>query len=105
MNLTSARAAGRARPETWRRSRGAVIAEFAPQSLAELAELTSCKKSNLSRTLKTMARQTAPLYLQCKGDPRLGCREHPAPRAARRHAQGRGAGGPDRSSGGRRPVA
>jgi predicted transcriptional regulator len=33
-----------------------VIAESAPESLAELAELTSRKKSNLSRTLKTMER-------------------------------------------------
>ena len=33
-----------------------VIAESAPRSLAELAELTSRKKSNLSRTLKTMER-------------------------------------------------
>ena len=32
-----------------------VIAEKAPRSLDELAELTGRKKSNLSRTLKTMA--------------------------------------------------
>jgi predicted transcriptional regulator len=32
-----------------------VIAEKAPGSLDELAELTGRKKSNLSRTLKTMA--------------------------------------------------
>jgi len=32
-----------------------VIAEEAPTSLDELARLTSCKKPNLSRTLKTMA--------------------------------------------------
>jgi predicted transcriptional regulator len=32
------------------------IAESAPESLAELAELTGRKKSNLSRTLKTMER-------------------------------------------------
>jgi predicted transcriptional regulator len=32
-----------------------VIAEKAPESLDELAELTGRKKSNLSRTLKTMA--------------------------------------------------
>jgi predicted transcriptional regulator len=32
------------------------IAEFAPESLAQLAELTGRKKSNLSRTLKTMER-------------------------------------------------
>jgi predicted transcriptional regulator len=34
----------------------AIIAETAPQSLARLAELTGRKKSNLSRTLKTMER-------------------------------------------------
>ncbi len=33
-----------------------IIAECAPESLAELAELTGRQKSNLSRTLKTMAR-------------------------------------------------
>ena len=33
-----------------------VIAESTPQSLAELAGLTGRKKSNLSRTLKTMER-------------------------------------------------
>ena len=33
-----------------------VIAESAPQSLAQLAELTGRRKSNLSRTLKTMER-------------------------------------------------
>ena len=33
-----------------------LIAEKAPASLDELAELTGRKKSNLSRTLKTMAR-------------------------------------------------
>ena len=33
-----------------------VIAESAPDSLARLAELTGRKKSNLSRTLKTMER-------------------------------------------------
>ncbi len=33
-----------------------VIAESAPESLARLAELTGRKKSNLSRTLKTMER-------------------------------------------------
>ena len=33
-----------------------VIAESAPKSLAELAELTGRQKSNLSRTLKTMSR-------------------------------------------------
>jgi predicted transcriptional regulator len=33
-----------------------VITESAPESLAKLAELTSRKKSNLSRTLKTMER-------------------------------------------------
>jgi len=33
-----------------------IIAEFAPESLARLAELTGRKKSNLSRTLKTMER-------------------------------------------------
>jgi predicted transcriptional regulator len=33
-----------------------IIAESAPESLARLAELTGRKKSNLSRTLKTMAR-------------------------------------------------
>ena len=33
-----------------------VIAEAAPESLAELAELTGRQKSNLSRTLKTMER-------------------------------------------------
>jgi predicted transcriptional regulator len=33
-----------------------VIADSAPKSLAELAELTKRKKSNLSRTLKTMER-------------------------------------------------
>jgi predicted transcriptional regulator len=32
-----------------------IIAEKAPNSLDELAQLTSRKKSNLSRTLKTMA--------------------------------------------------
>lgn len=32
------------------------IAESAPESLAHLAELTGRQKSNLSRTLKTMAR-------------------------------------------------
>lgn len=32
------------------------IAESAPESLAQLAELTGRQKSNLSRTLKTMAR-------------------------------------------------
>jgi predicted transcriptional regulator len=34
----------------------AIIAESAPESLARLAELTGRKKSNLSRTLKTMER-------------------------------------------------
>ncbi|MBK9168123.1 MAG: helix-turn-helix domain-containing protein [Bryobacterales bacterium] len=34
----------------------AVIAESAPESLAELAERTGRQKSNLSRTLKTMER-------------------------------------------------
>ena len=34
----------------------AIIAEAAPESLARLAELTGRKKSNLSRTLKTMER-------------------------------------------------
>ncbi|MEK7409360.1 MAG: helix-turn-helix domain-containing protein [Acidobacteriota bacterium] len=34
----------------------AVIAETYPQSLTELAERTGRKKSNLSRTLKSMAR-------------------------------------------------
>jgi predicted transcriptional regulator len=34
----------------------AEIAALAPRSLAELAERTGRKKSNLSRTLKTMAR-------------------------------------------------
>ena len=34
----------------------ATIAESAPESLAQLAELTGRKKSNLSRTLKTMER-------------------------------------------------
>jgi predicted transcriptional regulator len=40
------------------RNRGVlqIIAESAPQSLAQLAELTGRQKSNLSRTLKTMAR-------------------------------------------------
>jgi predicted transcriptional regulator len=33
-----------------------IIAEFAPESLARLAELTGREKSNLSRTLKTMER-------------------------------------------------
>lgn len=33
-----------------------VIAERVPESLAQLAELTGRQKSNLSRTLKTMAR-------------------------------------------------
>ena len=33
-----------------------VIAETAPKSLAQLAELTGRRKSNLSRTLKTMER-------------------------------------------------
>jgi predicted transcriptional regulator len=33
-----------------------IIAESAPESLARLAELTGRKKSNLSRTLKTMER-------------------------------------------------
>jgi predicted transcriptional regulator len=33
-----------------------MIAENAPKSLAQLAELTGRQKSNLSRTLKTMAR-------------------------------------------------
>ena len=33
-----------------------IIAESTPESLARLAELTGRKKSNLSRTLKTMAR-------------------------------------------------
>jgi predicted transcriptional regulator len=33
-----------------------VVAETAPQSLTQLAELTGRKKSNLSRTLKTMER-------------------------------------------------
>ena len=33
-----------------------IIAEFAPESLARLAELTGRKKSNLSRTLKNMER-------------------------------------------------
>jgi predicted transcriptional regulator len=33
-----------------------IIAEFTPESLARLAELTGRKKSNLSRTLKTMER-------------------------------------------------
>lgn len=33
-----------------------VIAERAPESLAQLAELTGRQKSNLSRTLKTMER-------------------------------------------------
>ena len=33
-----------------------IIAECAPESLARLAELTGRKKSNLSRTLKTMER-------------------------------------------------
>jgi len=33
-----------------------IIAESAPESLAQLAELTGRQKSNLSRTLKTMAR-------------------------------------------------
>jgi predicted transcriptional regulator len=33
-----------------------VIAETAPESLAQLAELTGRQKSNLSRTLKTMER-------------------------------------------------
>jgi predicted transcriptional regulator len=32
-----------------------IIAESAPESLAQLAELTGRQKSNLSRTLKTMA--------------------------------------------------
>lgn len=34
----------------------AIIAESAPESLTRLAELTGRKKSNLSRTLKTMER-------------------------------------------------
>lgn len=34
----------------------ATIAESAPESLAQLAELTGRKKSNLSRTLRTMER-------------------------------------------------
>ena len=34
----------------------AIIAESGPESLAHLAELTGRKKSNLSRTLKTMER-------------------------------------------------
>ena len=34
----------------------AIIAESSPESLARLAELTGRKKSNLSRTLKTMER-------------------------------------------------
>ena len=34
----------------------ATIAESAPESLTQLAELTGRKKSNLSRTLKTMER-------------------------------------------------
>jgi len=33
-----------------------IIAESSPESLARLAELTGRKKSNLSRTLKTMER-------------------------------------------------
>jgi predicted transcriptional regulator len=33
-----------------------IIAERVPESLAQLAELTGRQKSNLSRTLKTMAR-------------------------------------------------
>jgi predicted transcriptional regulator len=33
-----------------------MIAEFTPESLARLAELSGRKKSNLSRTLKTMER-------------------------------------------------
>ncbi|MBL8293491.1 MAG: helix-turn-helix domain-containing protein, partial [Bryobacterales bacterium] len=33
-----------------------IIAESLPESLARLAELTGRKKSNLSRTLKTMER-------------------------------------------------
>lgn len=33
-----------------------IIAESAPESLAELSRLTGRQKSNLSRTLKTMAR-------------------------------------------------
>jgi predicted transcriptional regulator len=33
-----------------------VVAETAPQSLAQLAQLTGRQKSNLSRTLKTMER-------------------------------------------------
>jgi predicted transcriptional regulator len=33
-----------------------IIAESAPESLARLAEMTGRKKSNLSRTLKTMER-------------------------------------------------
>jgi predicted transcriptional regulator len=33
-----------------------LIAEFGPESLARLAELSGRKKSNLSRTLKTMER-------------------------------------------------
>ena len=44
-----------------------VIAEAAPESLAELAELTGRKKSNLSRTLKTMERYG---FVQLKRGPR-----------------------------------
>ncbi len=44
-----------------------VIAEAAPESLAELAELTGRKKSNLSRTLETMERYG---FLQLKRGPR-----------------------------------
>ncbi len=44
-----------------------VIAGAAPESLAELAELTGRKKSNLSRTLKTMERYG---FVQLKRGPR-----------------------------------
>ena len=44
-----------------------IIAESAPDSLARLAELTGRKKSNLSRTLKTMERYG---FVQLKRGPR-----------------------------------
>jgi predicted transcriptional regulator len=53
--FTSAESFARILPERNRALLG-IIAESTPESLARLAELSGRKKSNLSRTLKTMER-------------------------------------------------
>ena len=53
--FTSAESFARVLPDRNRALLG-IIAESGPESLARLAELTGRKKSNLSRTLRTMER-------------------------------------------------